>query len=77
MMRIGIFSDEISQDFEHALGVIKELGVEYVELRSMWGKNLMSRSPNELKRVKELIKGECFPPNVVRTKDSGTWETIL
>lgn len=55
-MKIGIFCDEISQDFGHALEVIKELGVEYVELRSMWGKNLMDLSPNELKRVKELIE---------------------
>ena len=55
-MKIGIFSDEISQDFEHALEVIKELGAEYVELRSMWGKNLMDLSRNELKRVKELIE---------------------
>lgn len=56
MLKVGIFSDEISQDLEHALKVIKELGVEYVELRSMWGKNLMDLSPDELKRVKELIE---------------------
>lgn len=55
-MKIGIISDEISQDFGHALKVIKELGAGYIELRSMWGKNLMDLSPNELKRVEELIE---------------------
>ncbi len=56
MLRVGIFSDEISQDFEYALKVIKELGVRYVELRSMWGKNLMNLSSSELNKVKELIE---------------------
>lgn len=56
MLKIGIFSDEISQDFEHALKVIKELGAGYVELRSMWGKNLVDLSSSELKKAKELIK---------------------
>jgi len=55
-MKVGIFSDGVSQDFEYALEVIKELRVRYVELRSMWGKNLMDLSSNELKRVKELIE---------------------
>jgi len=52
MLKIGIFSDEISQDFEHALEVIKELGAEYVELRSMWGKSLMDLPLSDLKRAK-------------------------
>jgi len=56
MFKVGIFSDEISQDFEYALRVIRKLGVGYVELRTMWGKNLVNLSSNELKRVKELIK---------------------
>lgn len=55
-MKVGIFSDGVSQDFEYALEVIKELRVRYVELRSMWGKNLMDLSSNELKRVKKLIE---------------------
>ena len=39
--KIGVISDEISQDFDHACYVIaKEWGLHYVELREVWGKNL-------------------------------------
>ena len=55
-MKVGIFSDEISQNFAYALKVIKELGAGYVELRSMWGKNLMDLSSDELRKAKELIE---------------------
>ncbi len=33
---LGIISEEIGQDFERTLGVIKELGAEYVEIRSLF-----------------------------------------
>lgn len=56
MLKLGIFSDEISQDFEYALEVIKKLEVGYVELRSMWDKNLIDLSFSELKKVGDLIK---------------------
>lgn len=56
MLKLGIFSDEISQDFEYALEVIKELEVGYVELRSMWDKNLIDLSFSELKKVGDLVK---------------------
>jgi hypothetical protein len=37
--KIGVISDEISQDFDHACYVIaKEYGLQWVELRAMWGK---------------------------------------
>ena len=39
--KVGVISDEISQDFDHACFVIaKDFGLHYVELREMWGKNL-------------------------------------
>ena len=55
-MKLGIFSDEISQDLGYSLKIIKELGAGYVELRSMWGKNLMDLSSGELSKAKELIE---------------------
>jgi sugar phosphate isomerase/epimerase len=40
-LKIGVISDEISQDLDHACYVIaKEWGLHYVELREVWGKNL-------------------------------------
>ncbi|TRM79994.1 xylose isomerase, partial [Sulfolobus sp. D5] len=37
---LGIISDEISQDFEHSLKVISELGANFVEIRNLWNKNV-------------------------------------
>lgn len=65
MIKVGIVSDEISQNFEYALQVIKELGVEYVELRSMWGKNLMDLSLDELARVKRLLKKKNLKVSII------------
>ncbi len=56
-LALGIISDEIGQDFEHALGVIKELGAEYVEIRSLWEKSIVDLSPQEIDRAKRLVEG--------------------
>ncbi|MEM1644869.1 MAG: sugar phosphate isomerase/epimerase family protein [Ignisphaera sp.] len=55
-MKLAIVSDEITQDFEHALKVIKELGVELVEIRTLWNKNIVELSDTELDNVKNLLK---------------------
>lgn len=65
MLKLGIVSDEISQDFEYALSTIKELGAEYVELRSIWDKNILEISPSELKKAKELIKKNDLKVSVI------------
>ena len=56
MLKVGILSDEISQEFEYAIKTIRELGAGYVELRTMWGKNLVELSPTELKKARALIE---------------------
>lgn len=65
MLKLGIVSDEISQDFEHALEIIKELGVKYVELRSMWDKNLVYLSSSELKKAKRLLRENDLKVSVI------------
>ena len=65
MSKVGVFPDEISQDFEYALGVVKELGARYVELRSMWGKNLVDLSSSELEKAKELIKKSNLKVSII------------
>lgn len=67
MFRMGLITDGISQDFEHALGVMDELGLKYVEIQSLWGKKVGSLTPKEIKGVKDLIvtrdmKVSCISP---------------
>ena len=39
--RISVINDEISQDFDHACYVAAhDFGMSWIELRSMWGKNV-------------------------------------
>jgi sugar phosphate isomerase/epimerase len=57
MFDIAVFTDDITQDLDHALDVVEEFGLEWVEIRSAWGKNLMVQTDEELGRVVQTIHG--------------------
>src|SRR5581483_5509899 len=53
---IGVISDEISQDFDHACYVIaKQYGLRYVELRALWGKNLQDSSDAQIADAQKIL----------------------
>lgn len=55
-LKVGVISDEISQDFDHACFVIaKDFGLHYVELREMWGKNLQVISDAQIADAQKII----------------------
>ncbi len=54
-MKLGVIADGISRDFEHALRVMTEAGLEYVELQFLWEKEVGDHTPEEIQRIKELI----------------------
>ncbi|AAK43130.1 sugar phosphate isomerase/epimerase family protein [Saccharolobus solfataricus] len=54
--KLGIISDEISQDFEHAVKVIKELGASYVEVRNLWNKNVTQLLDSEFSEMKRVVE---------------------
>jgi sugar phosphate isomerase/epimerase len=54
--KVGVISDEISQDFDHACFVIaKDFGLHYVELREMWGKNLQVISDIQIAEALKIL----------------------
>ncbi len=54
--RVAVISDEISQDFDHACSIIaKEFGLQWVELRGMWGKNLQNLDEAEIDRAQKIL----------------------
>jgi len=54
--KIGVITDEITQDFDHACAVAaKEFGMQWVELRAMWKKSLMNLSDTELADVERIL----------------------
>ena len=54
-LKLGVINDEIAQDFDHALAVARELGLQFVELRQMWNKNLMDLKEDEVKEARRLL----------------------
>jgi sugar phosphate isomerase/epimerase len=54
--KVGVISDEISQDFDHACYVIsKQFGLHWVELREMWGKNLQVSTDAEIAQAQKIL----------------------
>jgi sugar phosphate isomerase/epimerase len=54
--QIGVISDEISDDFDHACHVIRnQFGLHFVELRTVWGKNLQTISGDEIARAQKIL----------------------
>jgi L-ribulose-5-phosphate 3-epimerase len=52
---IGAITDEFTPEIEKALNSMASIGMDRVELRVVWGKNIMDLSTDELDRVKELV----------------------
>jgi L-ribulose-5-phosphate 3-epimerase len=54
-LKLGVINDEITQDLDHALAVAREFGLQFVELRAMWNKNLMDLTEEEVKEARRLL----------------------
>ena len=55
--KLSVITDEISQDFGHALEVAsKEFGLGYVELRGLWKKNVINLDEKETAEARRLLQ---------------------
>ena len=55
--KIAVINDEISQDFGHACEVAsQQFGMEWMELRSMWNKNVANLDAKEIAEAKRILK---------------------
>jgi len=54
-MQLSAITDEISQDFEHALDVLLEYGATGAELRALWGVNISDLSDEQVDRAKAAL----------------------
>ncbi len=55
MFELAVFADDIDQDLDHALDVIEEFGLTWIEIRSAWGKNLLFQTDEELQKTLDTI----------------------
>jgi sugar phosphate isomerase/epimerase len=54
--RISVINDEISQDFAHACDVAsREFGMHWIELRSMWKKNIVNLDQKEVAQARSIL----------------------
>ncbi len=58
MAQISAFADEISNDFGEQLAVLTETGVDHIELRGVWGKNVLKLTPREIRDVRAAADAE-------------------
>ena len=57
IFRVAVISDEISQDFGHACEVAsKEFGMDWIELRGMWNKNILKLDANEIAEARRILE---------------------
>ena len=55
--RVSVINDEISQDFGHACEVAShEFGMGWIELRSMWKKNIVALDEKEVAEARRIVE---------------------
>ena len=55
--RVSVINDEISQDFGHVCEVAaNEFGMKWIELRSMWKKNIVSLDEKEVAEARRILE---------------------
>jgi L-ribulose-5-phosphate 3-epimerase len=54
--RLSVINDEISPDFDHSCSVAaNDFGLHWIELRSMWNKNVTDLNDDEVARAKAIL----------------------
>jgi len=54
------FADEISSELEEQLELLEQEGIRHLEIRNVWGKNVLELSSEELNRLGSLLKDRGF-----------------
>ena len=57
MFKLSVINDEITQDFGRAAEVAaQEFGLHYIEIRAMWGKNIMRLDAKEIAEARRILE---------------------
>jgi sugar phosphate isomerase/epimerase len=56
MFTLSGFADEISEELEEQLDVLQDLDIDYLELRGVWGKNVLDLTDHEVQRVRDELE---------------------
>jgi sugar phosphate isomerase/epimerase len=54
--RLAVINDEITQDFERAAQIVaKDFGLRWIEVRSMWDKNVTELNPKQIEDAQKIL----------------------
>lgn len=53
--KLAVITDGLSQDFETALKIVNSYKIKWVEIRTVWGKYNTEASPEQVRRLRELL----------------------
>ncbi len=56
MAKLGVITDGISREFEHALSVMNEFDLKHAELQFLWDKEVGDLDDRQMNRVQQLLK---------------------
>ncbi|MCY4071989.1 MAG: sugar phosphate isomerase/epimerase [Chloroflexi bacterium] len=56
MAKLGVITDGISREFEHALSVMNEFDLTHAELQFLWDKEVGDLDDRQMNRVQQLVK---------------------
>ena len=56
MFNRAVITDEISQDFDLAVGMAKQFGLDQLEIRTVWETRIDAMSSEQLRRIKETAE---------------------
>ncbi|AZN41577.1 sugar phosphate isomerase/epimerase family protein [Paenibacillus albus] len=59
-VKLTCFADEISHDLEEQLDVLQQEGLSYIELRGVWGKNVLDLTGEELQQIRVITEARGF-----------------
>jgi len=65
--KLGVINDEISPDLEHDLQWAQHYGMQWIELRGVWGKNVTEMEPDNVKRAQDLLAKYKIRVSVIDT----------
>ena len=55
--KLSVINDEITADFGHAAEVAaQEFGLQYIEIRALWGKNIMRLDAKEIAEARRILE---------------------
>ena len=55
--RVAVINDEVGQDFGRSCEVIaREFGLQWIELRGMWNKNLLHLDAKEVEEARRILE---------------------